>query len=180
MVLLFCTHFSNGYLSLSLPPPSLFTMWAHSETAAPEVHNWVWRCLFRCSLSSGVLPFYFFLSFFHSLFPFSLLSFSLPLCIFQARTDSCSWNPGPSCEGWAFPICKLVSHPFTRLWGCLESYLQLGADFPFASKLLCRTKDNLVWTLFLWVSLGCVERSGSSSPVFSLLHLHPPPPPLGC
>lgn len=30
-------------------------------------------------LSSGVLPFYFFLSFFHSLFPFSLLSFSLPL-----------------------------------------------------------------------------------------------------
>lgn len=66
------------FLSLSLPPPSFFTMWTHSEKATPEVHNWVWKGLLRCSLSSAVLPFYFFLSFFHSYFLLSLLSFSFP------------------------------------------------------------------------------------------------------
>lgn len=58
-----------AFLSFSLPPPSFFPMWTHSEKATPEVHNWVWRCLLRCYLSSAVLPFYFFLSFFHSWFP---------------------------------------------------------------------------------------------------------------
>ena len=58
--------------------PITISILNHKIYSPPEVHNWVWRSLFRCSLSSGVFPFYFFLlSFFHALFP-SFTSFLFP------------------------------------------------------------------------------------------------------
>lgn len=59
--------------------PITIKILSHKIYSPPEVHNWVWRVLFRCfSLLEFSLSISFFFPFFMPYFLLSLLSFSFP------------------------------------------------------------------------------------------------------